>query len=314
LRKRKIVIPENFLELKEDRQPSFKKGDYIGKLQVLEIIANKKYIDVYITLDEATGTTYVVKLLNETKISDKAKYNDELLCLEHEYSMLQRVRHIPSICCSYALVDNKPKGAYIVLEHIKGKPLSAFIRHSESLMPSACYTLIQNLLLAFASLHECNLIHGDIHPSNIMVEEDISIKIIDLGFSFDIAIESDELVKYGGVYFYMPPERINVSSQNKFSREPDFYSEVYQLGLIIYYVFYKQVPFTGFTWEELAGNIKTKEVVFPVLSCFNFPVPESILQIIKKCLHKKPNRRYATAAPLLKDFKQAILQIEVFTS
>ncbi|WP_158267600.1 serine/threonine protein kinase [Adhaeribacter arboris] len=312
--KRKIVVPEDWEEPIASSEPYFKIGDAMGDWQISEIIADKKYMDIYLALHKTKLIQCVIKLLNVRKIADEGRYSDELLDLKHEYSMLQRCQHIPFIGQAYAFSESDPEGAYIVLEYIKGKPLSKFLKQTENITESDCYSISKDILQGFALLHETNLIHGDIHPSNIMVDEDRNVKIIDLGLSIEVNIEQDELVKFGGVIYYMPPERINISSVTKFSREPDFYSDVYQLGLILYYIFYRKEPFDGFIWEELSTNIKKSTVEYPTLSFLNFPVPAKIIQIIAKCLQKKPIKRYANAAALLNDFKKVVFETPAFTS
>jgi serine/threonine-protein kinase len=170
------------------------------------------------------------------------------------------------------------------------------------------------VLQTFAGLHESKLIHGDIHPANIMVREDNSIKVIDLGLSLPVDVDRMEVVKFGGVIYYMPPERINISSVNKFSKEPDFYSDVYQIGLILYLILYQQDPFNGFIWEELSKSIKGNKILFPELSCQGFKVPGPLIKIIRKCTIKTRSRRYPSAAAVLEDFQRKILPTDVATS
>jgi serine/threonine protein kinase len=162
--------------------------------------------------------------------------------------------------------------------------------------------MIEEILTAFSLLHQSNLIHGDIHPSNILVLEDKTVKIIDLGLSRNVQVENNEVVKFGGISFYMPPERINISSVKKYMKEPDLFSDVYQVGVIIYLILYNTTPFKGFIWEELSQNIKTTDAVYPDVSFLNYPVPEQLINIVKKCLNKNPLERYANATEILADY------------
>jgi serine/threonine-protein kinase len=143
-----------------------------------------------------------------------------------------------------------------------------------------------------------------------MVGEDNSIKIIDLGLSRTTEIDKNEVLKHGGVTFYMPPERINISSVKKFSKEPDLFSDVYQLGLIMYLVLYNTTPFDGFIWEDLAHNIKEQEIIHPALSSHGFSVMPELKNIIDKCTAKQPSERYKDATAILEDLKKHVLQKE----
>lgn len=302
--RRHIVVPENSVEQIELDEPIFKTGDSIDGLTILDIISRKKHLDIYLVIDDRTNSTYVIKCLNKNKIGNEEKYADELYDLKYEFNMLQKIKHISSVCQVYELNENKNENAYILMEHVKGKSLSRFLKQTEGLTEFHCYSIIRNILNAFSLLHQNKLVHGDIHPSNIMVNEDLSIKIIDLGLSIDVSVESNEVLRIGGVIYYMPPERINISSKNKFSKEASHFSDVYQLGLILYYVLYREEPFKGFIWEELSSNIKKSKADYPCLSFLGLPVNVELIKIIEKCLNKRPQKRYATATEILEDFEK----------
>jgi serine/threonine protein kinase len=105
----------------------------------------------------------------------------------------------------------------------------------------------------------------------------------------------------------MPPERINATTVNKFTSEPDFFSDVYQLGLMIYLIWYNTEPFSGYVWEDLAYNIKNREADFPPFSFSGFPIRNQLINVVKKCLSKKPSKRYAGAEEIYK----ALLNITI---
>lgn len=304
LRRKKFVVPEDYQETKAERQMAFKPGDAFGEYLVSACISNKKCIDIYLVTDKNDQRQYAIKFLNRSKAGNKKQYLEELITLRHEYNMLQKARNIPGICQAFELQADEEKDAYIRLEYIPGKPLGRFLKQHVHIDLEASLGLMRRIVQAFAGLHACQVIHGDIHPSNILVNEDLSLKVIDLGLSLPEVTEPNELVRFGGVIYYMPPERINTSSNNKFSREPDFYSDVYQIGLILYYVLYRQEPFAGFIWEELSGNIKKNKIDFPALSFQGFPVPKGLIRIIRRCTAKNQNKRYPTAAAVLADIQK----------
>jgi serine/threonine-protein kinase len=158
-------------------------------------------------------------------------------------------------------------------------------------------------------LHKKKLIHGDIHSSNILITEDNSVKIIDMGLTLNVEeIEKNELVKFGGVIFYMPPERINLTTIQKYSKEPDLYSDVYQIGMLIYLIIYNKTPFKGFIWEELAQNIKSTNPTFPDSSFLNYTVPRGLINIVKKCLAKNPVERFRNATEILENFETHVFK------
>jgi len=106
----------------------------------------------------------------------------------------------------------------------------------------------------------------------------------------------------------MPPERINTTTINKYSKCPDLLSDVYQIGLLIYLILYNRTPFKGFIWEELANNIKTAQPSFPDTSFINYKVPEGVVNIVKRCLAKKPAERFRNANEILESFEKYTLK------
>jgi len=305
LTKRKILVDENNDEPVLSKETLFKEGDSINNFTVLKILNNQSNIDIYLVVDINNGSNYVLKLLNRNKVGNERNYQKQLKQLEREYEVLYDVKDIPSISHVYGFNKEKELYAYITLEYINGKSLSKYINKQEPLTKTDCLQIIKGIIYGFSLLHKGNLIHGDIHSSNILVLEDRTIKIIDVGLSRNLQIEKEQVLKFGGVDHYMPPERINVTTSNKFTTEPDLYSDVYQIGLLIYLVLYNKLPFEGFIWEELANNIKQEEAEYSERSFLDDPVPAKLIAIVRKCLNKKPLDRYENAGEILEAYKKS---------
>ena len=304
---KKILVPNNFDEKIIVAETLYKEGDYIDNLIIEKILSESQHLDIYLAKDKTTETQYVIKLLNIKKTLDEDIFLDELEDLEKEYALLQKVKNIPCICQAYTLQKNKEQ-AYIVMEYFNGKSLSRFIKDSVTLTQSDYLQIIESILEAFSLIHKNKIIHGDIHSSNVLINEEKGIKIIDLGMSHIMEFDKTEVTIFGGVNSYMPPERINISSLKKYSKEPDFYSDVYQIGLLMYRVLYNTLPFKGFIWEELAANIKEQDIIYPENSFKDFKIPNQLISILQKCLSKKPEDRYKNAAEILADYKKYIVE------
>jgi serine/threonine-protein kinase len=164
--------------------------------------------------------------------------------------------------------------------------------------------IMGGMLRAFAALHAKGTVHGDIHSGNVLITEAQSVKLIDLGLSINKSLEEKQVVKYGGVDFYMPPERINITSAKKFSRAPDFQSDVYQIGMLMYLALYDSFPFSGFIWEELAASIKGGDIPYPEHTIHGHPVPGNLKLIISNCLMTDPRKRFKDAGALLQAFEK----------
>ncbi len=306
--KRKILLTENRVPPFASKTPLFKEGDTIDDLYITELLSNKKYLDLYIVLEKTTGRPFVIKLLNANKTSSRRIYLEQLLELKREYAMLCRAREISPVCQVHRFKNQPSQHPYLQLEYIQGSSLSKFIRDSENFTEADCFLLIDALCDAFALLHDHGLIHGDIHSSNVLVTETKTIKIIDLGMTLSTGMDKNEVVPIGGVNFCMPPERINIATFEKFSKEPDLTSDVYQIGILLYQILYATRPFSGFIWEELARNIKETPVHYPDSSHLDFHVPDELKKIIDRCLRKNSSERYSNAREIHTDFKNIKLK------
>jgi serine/threonine-protein kinase len=280
----------------------FEEGDKVDNYLVEKVLANKNNIDIYLVSD-VDHQMYVLKLLNQQKLGTEKDFKKALKELKKEYEVLCNLNNVPSISHVFGFNEEHDTFCYFVMEYIDGRSISRHLEEHEELSIQAALQLIEGIIKAFSLLHTANLIHGDIHSANVLVLPDQSIKIIDVGLSRNVQPEKEQVLKFGGVHHYMPPERINITTSNKYSKEPDLYSDVYEIGLLAYLVLYNHLPFDGFIWEELAKNIKEQEAEFPEKSFSGYSIPNALIDVIKKCTSKNATDRYANAGEILKDFK-----------
>jgi predicted Ser/Thr protein kinase len=303
-RKRKILVEAGKKEMDEEQQELYKAGDSINEYCIAEVMHNSSYTELYVVGDISSKERFVIKLLNRNKVDNPDKYEAEVNDLKREYQLLQKTKGIDAVSRAYSFEKEQQGNAFILLEYICGKSLSRFLREAEDLRHEDSIKFIKEILRAFAALHERNLVHGDIHAGNVLIDENKKVRIIDLGLTRDTTAEKNQLLPFGGVNFYMPPERISITTIGKFSKEPDLYSDVYQIGILMYLVLYNSLPFKGFIWEELAANIKQETVQLSPRSFLNHPVDNGLLKVINKCLDKEPLNRYANAGEVLGDFEK----------
>lgn len=307
--KRKIIVKENENEFLVTNNSLFKANDPFENFKIVQVLSIRQYIDIYLVFEESTGEQYLIKLLNKAKTPGKKAYEEELMELECEFAMLERTKQNPYISKAFAFYKRNTY-AYIIEEYINGKSLNRFLNDTLLLNEQEYLQIINQILEAFSLLHTGKIIHGDIHSSNILIDKARTVKVIDLGMSRNTESHNNEVLKFGGVDYYMPPERINLKSLHKYKSEPDLYSDVYQLGILLYFSLYKKMPFEGFIWEELARKIKEDEIQFPESSFLQLPVAAELMEIIKKCVHKEPMNRYRNATEILADFKQYYFEIK----
>lgn len=307
LKSKKILVTEDTEKILVENSDLFHSGDEVNGFIITELISSRKDVELYKARIQNQTEDYVLKVLNKNKMKNEQHFIHETGWLHREYEFLQYMHHVPQICKAYSFVKND-QYAFIQMEYIHGNSLTRFLDNNTSFTIQDLIILIEKIISPFSELHKKNLIHGDIHSANVMINEMQEIKIIDLGFSSIAEIEKDEVLKSGGVTYYMPPERINQTSLHKYNkRAADLRSDVYQLGILMYLVLYNKLPVDGFIWEQLAENIQQGNIEYPSLSYTGYEVPLPFINIIKKCLCIQPEKRYENADMLLSEIKSKMV-------
>ncbi|WP_372369540.1 WD40 repeat domain-containing serine/threonine-protein kinase [Candidatus Uabimicrobium sp. HlEnr_7] len=182
---------------------------------------------------------------------------------------------------------------YFTMELVEGRSLSSLLR-SKNLTSRRAAIIIAKCANALTYAHGKGIIHRDIKPSNIMMEENNEPKIMDFGLAKDMKSDS-KISKSGdviGTPAYMSPEQAD-------GQEVDVRGDIYSLGASLYEVLTKRPPFQGQGSMRLLQQIFNEDPIEPRI--LNPDIPKDLEAICLKCLQKKPEKRYISAAELSKD-------------
>ncbi|MCH2210707.1 MAG: serine/threonine protein kinase [Fuerstiella sp.] len=141
--------------------------------------------------------------------------------------------------------------------------------------------------------HQQQLVHNDIKPANILVNEDGRVWITDFGLSGTVRASESNLeadAPYGTLR-YMPPER--------FSGVSDRRSDLYSLGLTFYEMLTRQYAFDADSEAELIQRICEERVIRP--SKIQPKIPRDLETVVMNCIEKRPTDRYQNAESLYSD-------------
>ncbi len=240
--------------------------------------------EVWSARDETLGRTVAVKVL-------KPEYAEDPTFVERfraEARNTARLAHA-GIATVYDYGEVPVDGAlgnsaYLVMELVPGKPLSAILHERGHLKPGETMSIIGQTALALQAAHERGVIHRDIKPGNLMITPDGRVKVTDFGISR--ATDEVPLTQTGtvlGTSYYLAPEQAA-------GYEVTAASDVYSLGIVAYECLAGNRPFQDSNPVAVALAHQTQRP--PALPG---SVPPPIAQLVYTALAKDPRDRPATA-------------------
>jgi tRNA A-37 threonylcarbamoyl transferase component Bud32 len=193
--------------------------------------------------------------------------------------------------------------AYIVMEYLEGRPLSAEVAKGPIPVESAADTLEQ-VSAALARAHDLGVVHRDIKPENIFLIDRAGradfVKLLDFGLAH--LAQDSRLAAPGAVFGtpeYMSPEQAR-------GEEATAQSDLYALGVVFYEAVTGQLPFDSHNRDDIPAMHIGKEPAPP--RTLNPSLPQEAEEIILKLLAKDLTARYVDAHHVLDDLKSLMLQ------
>jgi eukaryotic-like serine/threonine-protein kinase len=275
-------------------------GNKLGDYTLLKRLSVTPPVEVYLAENTSKKLFIVKRIVFAPNAPEKHIKHDRKL-YSHEFKMLKLLRHNTAQKGGFSehsgicqLIEFAPKSDYAVVEYFAGKSLWESIKETKTTMSLAEKTKIwAQLLKSMAFIHSKGVLHGDLHYSNILINDQSTVRIID----FDLALHISELknakILRGGLKEFIPPERIQINAFDIVNNPPDFRAEVFQIGVLGYFLFYETLPFQAKTWKALALSILNSEP-----SWDGEKVPLFILDLLKKALKKAPEQRFETAVEM----------------
>jgi serine/threonine-protein kinase len=188
---------------------------------------------------------------------------------------------------------------YIVMEYVEGVTLKSYIDSYEGFLKNEeIANFARQIALALEHAHGNQIIHRDIKPHNIMVNKDGTLKVADFGIASAI---SETTTSYSseaiGSVKYSSPEQAR-------GRNVDERTDLYSLGVLMYEMATRKVPFQGETAVEIALKHMKEDIVPP--SAVNSTFHKGIESIVMRSLLKDIGQRYQTARELIDDLEKII--------
>ena len=269
------------------------KGQKINdRYEIIKTIGEGGMANVYLAEDTILERKVAIKVLRGD-LSNDEKF---IRRFKREALSVSNLSH-PNIVEVYD-VGEEDGNYYIVMEYIEGKTLKQLLQKRGALTLTEVIDIMSQLTDGLAHAHEAYIIHRDIKPQNIMIEDNGRIKITDFGIA--MALNSTQLTQTNSVMgsvHYLPPEQAN-------GKGSTVKSDIYSLGILMYELLTGSVPFKGDTAVEIA--LKHMKEKIPSVRKQNPTIPQSVENIILKATAKNPKNRYDSVREMYNDLQTAL--------
>lgn len=294
--------PARLEEKPKESYAKFVAGQKFKEYTVHSLLSIRKESQLYLLEDE-NKQIWVLKItFLHPDIPPKFR-NEIKTKFSKEFEMLDELKGHPAIC-ELKDYDDSTNQFYGIMEYVDGVSLRKYVTQNDLTLQQSLH-LIGSVLDIINYIQSKGILHGDIHNSNFMVNKDGSVKIIDFGLSNHVAPDEDEILRNGGKNSFIPPERISLNSFTFLTQRADYTSEVFQLGVLAYFILFKEMPFKGFTWKALAHQIMTQEPNYNLTPSNNEEsLSDSLIAVLKKSMAKNPADRFESAATFLEAFNE----------
>jgi eukaryotic-like serine/threonine-protein kinase len=247
---------------------------------------------VYCALDETLERRVAIKLLNREVSSD----SDELERFRREARAVAQLSH-PHVVGVIDAGEDEGR-PYIVFEYVEGETLKERIRRLGRLpVPEAVAYAIE-IARALGAAHARHIVHRDVKPQNVLIDEEGSAKVTDFGIAR--TLDEEGLTADGrviGTTDYVSPEQAlgqAVTGQ----------SDLYSLGIVLYEMLTGEVPFKG--ESQVAVAMKHVREDLPDVQRARPEISAALAAIVDRATAKHPEDRYRDDAELIADLEDAL--------
>lgn len=261
----------------------------IGPYQIQSEVRHGKLATVFAAVDLRTGHEVAVKLLAAESLNDptiRARFQREVQII----ASLNHPAIVPVL--EFGEHENQP---YVVMPWMAGGSLDQRLA-SGPLAFEEALLILEQVASALDAVHELDILHGDIKPSNVLFDAEGKPYLSDFGMvKLAEASLSASLGVLLGPPAYLSPE------QASGTEELDGRSDVYMLGILFFEMLAGQLPYLAET--PLGYVIQHMTIPLPSLSALRPELPAACDAVLARAVDRKLPRRYSTAGDFIEGLK-----------
>ena len=263
---------------------------FAGRYQIIEELGKGGMGRVYKVFDTDIKEKIALKLLKPEIAAD----HETIERFSNELRFSRKISH-RNVCRMYDL--GKAEGThYITMEYVHGEDLKRLIRKVGQLGTGKTILIAKQVCEGLAEAHRLGVVHRDLKPQNIMVDEDGNARIMDFGIARSLRAKG---ITGAGIMIgtpeYMSPEQVE-------GKDVDQRSDIYSLGVILYEMVTGRVPFEGDTPFTIGVKHKSEMPKNP--KEFNAQIADDLIRVILRCLEKDKGNRYQSVGEVRSELER----------
>lgn len=266
----------------------FTSGTTFGNYRISEKIARGGMGIIYKAIDLQLERDVAIKILT-SELRDNPEYIERF---QQEARITAQMNH-PNIISIYSIASEKGE-YYVAMQYINGKNISQLIKEFGYFDFQEALHIARCVASALDYAHDCGLIHRDIKPDNIMIDENRRVWVMDFGIARDLSLKK-RITQDGhfmGTIHYSAPEQWA-------NDVPDPRSDIYSLGVVLFEMLTGKLPFEADSPMSLMYKIMREEHI-PIRD-YRQDIPSDIEVIINRMLKKDMKSRYFKARQIVDD-------------
>lgn len=264
-----------------------------GRYKIIEMIGGGGMSNVYLAHDMILDRDVAIKVLRY----DFSNEEDLHRRFQREALSATSLTH-PNIVNIFDVGEDGDIH-YLVMEYVEGKTLKQYIVDSAPLAPLEAVEIMKQLTSAIANAHHNQIIHRDIKPQNILMDDQLHVKITDFGIAMALSATSfTQTNSVLGTVHYLSPEQARGGTATK-------KSDIYALGIVLFELLTGKLPFSGESAVSIA--LKHLQTETPSVRDFRPDIPQSLENVVMKATAKDPMHRYRSVEEMQRDLETVLI-------
>ena len=263
-------------------------GKEVDNYKILEVIGRGGMGVVFKAMDMNLEKLVALKMIDPFLSRDE----NFLQRFKTEARALARLEN-QNIVGVHALRETE-YGLFMVMEYVSAKTISEWLREKGRFSAAETIAIGSQIINAIRHAHKVGVIHRDIKPNNVLLNEDGTVKVMDFGLAKVIqegGTQNTVTHAAAGTLYYMSPEQV------KGLKNVDKRSDIYSLGMTLYEMLAGRTPFEKGE-SEFVIQKQIVEGKIPPPTKYNPLIPKELVKVIMKAIDKEPEKRFQSTGEM----------------